>query len=490
MEEELASLRAAGTWELAAPPPGVKVLPVRWVFKIKRDAQGNIERYKARLVVKGFMQQEGVDFNEVYAPVSKHSTLRALLATVAVAELELHQLDVKTAFLNGELDEDVWCQQPPGFGDGARLACHLQKALYGLRQAPRAWHKRLVKELESLGFVGCTSDPGLFILHHKAAPVWLLVYVDDLLLASRSLSKLSEVKMALKRAFDVHDLGDARFFLGMEIARDKAARTIKLSQAKMAGSVLARFGFDEAVPASVPMSTGVRLVKPADDEVLEPAGHQRYQEIVGSLLYLSSCTRPDISHAVGVLSKFMSCPAKAHMSAAKGVLRYLAGTRRLSIQFGPSKGLLGFCDADYAGDKVTWRSTSGYAFLLHGGPVSWSSKLQSTVAASTTEAEYMAAAHATKEALWLRQLLWDLGYPSPTVPMRIDNQAALTLIKEHTSSDRAKHVAVAHHICRERHARGEVHFTHCGTKQMVADCMTKPLPSAVFEQFRKELGMI
>jgi hypothetical protein len=191
MEEELASLRAAGTWDLEAPPPSVKVLPVRCVFKTKRDAQGNLERYKARPMMKGFMQQEGVDFTQVNAPVSKHSTLRALQTTVAVAELELHELDVKTASLNGELDEDVWCQQPPGFGDGARLACHLQKALYGLRQAPRAWHKRLGKELESLGFVGCTSDPGFLILHHKTAPEWLLVYVDDRLLASRSLSKLS-----------------------------------------------------------------------------------------------------------------------------------------------------------------------------------------------------------------------------------------------------------------------------------------------------------
>jgi hypothetical protein len=349
-----------------------------------------------------------------------------------------------------------------------------------------AWHKRLVKELWSLGFVVCASCPGLLIHHHKAAPVWLLVYVDDLLLAIRSLNKLSEVKMSLNRAFDVHDLGDARFLLGMEIARDRAARNMKLSQAKMAG----RFGFDEAVPASVPMTTCVKLLKPADAEVLEPAGHQRYQEMPRSLLYLSSCTRPDISHAVGVLSKFMSCHATAHMSAVKGVLRYLAGTRHQGIQFGPSKGLLGFCDADCAGDKVTWRSTSRYAFQLHGGPVSWTSTLQSTVAASSTEAEYMAAAHATKEVLWLRQLLWDLGYPSPTAPMRIDRQAALTLIKERTSPDRVKQVAVAHHICRERRARGEAHFPCCGTKKMVADCMTKPLPSAVFEQFGEELGMV
>jgi hypothetical protein len=281
------------------------------VFKVKQDAQGNIERYKARLVAKGYKQREGVDFDEAFAPVSKYATLRALLATTSALDLELHQLDIKTAFLNGELEEDVFVQQPPGYEEGGRgMACHLQRALYGLRQAPRAWHLRLKRELEQLGFNESEADPGLFIINHKAGPVFMLVYVDDLLIAGPDLATVKGVKEQVMASFEARDLGVAQLFLGMTISRDRAKRTIKLSQGRMTAELAAKFGQSDAKPKNIPLSTAVHLTKDEGDPL--DTEQFNYGTLVGSMLYLSVCTRPDIAHSVGALAKYMAKPTTAH----------------------------------------------------------------------------------------------------------------------------------------------------------------------------------
>jgi hypothetical protein len=373
------------------------------VFKIKRDSKGNIERYKARLVAKGFMQREGVDFTEVFAPVSKHTTLRALLAVVVEQDMHLHQLDVKTAFLNGELEEDIYMLQPPGYEQGgSRTVCHLRKALYGLRQAPRQWHLKLKQELERHGFRASEADAGLFILDNDEHKVKLLVYVDDILIASKELGSVEHAKKALSSSFNVRDMGEAKYFLGMEIERDQEQGTIKLTQAKTTKDAVARFGLNDAKDRSTPISVSTTLTKEGSN--LVDKTQVPYMELVGTLLYLASCTRPDISQAVGALSRYMAHPTEQHWRTAKGVLRYLAGTATTGIVF--SKGgsaLIGFCDADYAGDVDSRRSTTGYVFTLRGGAISWSSKLQPTVAVSTAEAEYMSAASAVKEASMVAQ---------------------------------------------------------------------------------------
>lgn len=488
MDEEMASLRANNTWTLEPAPAGVKPIPCKWVFKVKRDADGNIERYKARLVAKGFKQKAGIDFDEVYAPVSKHASLRALLSVVADEDLELHQLDVKTAFLNGVLEEEIYMEQPEGYQEqGPRVACRLQRALYGLRQAPRAWHTRLKQELEAMGFQASEADPGLWVLRGKESTVYLLVYVDDLLIASRDLGAVQAVKDMLMSIFDARDLGEARVFLGMEIVRDRVQGTIHLSQRKLAEELVSKHGLGGAKPASVPLSPSVKLSK-HEGQPLD-TNRYPYSELVGSLLYLSVCTRPDIAQAVGALARYMSAPLKPHWDAAKQVVRYLLGTVGQGITFGTGKGLQGYCDADYAGDVDTRRSTTGFVFVLNGGAVCWSSRLQPTVAASTTEAEYMAAAHAVKEALWLRKLLPVFGLDVTPVEVLCDNQGAIKLLKHAIASLRSKHIDVIHHFARERVARGEVVFHYCSTAEMVADCMTKAVPACKFVKCKEGMGV-
>jgi hypothetical protein len=332
MDEEMASLHANGTWTLEELPHGVQTIPVKWVFKIKRDANGNVERYKARLVAKGYRQREGIDYDEVFAPVSKHASLRALLATVAAQDLELHQLDIKTAFLNGEVEEDIYLQQPPGYEQGSgNLACHLHRALYGLRQAPRMWHARLKQELELFGFQESEADPGLFISHRKDDNIYLLVYVDDILIAAKDLDTVHRVKEMLLGSFEARDLGEAALYLGMTITRDRITKTVKLAQERMTAEIIHKYGLDDAKAKPTPLSTAVQLTKDEGDPLDQ--GRFGYSQLVGSLLYLSVCTRPDIAQAVGALTKYMAKPTTAHWQAAVGVVRYLAGTKSMGICF-------------------------------------------------------------------------------------------------------------------------------------------------------------
>ena len=489
MDEEMAALAANGTWTLEQTPAGVNPIPVKWVFKIKRDSSGRVERYKARLVAKGFRQREGIDYDEVFAPVSKYATLRALLAKAAAADLHIHQLDIKTAFLNGELEEDVYIQQPPGYEQGSsQLACHLHKALYGLKQAPRAWHVTLKTELESQGFLPSSADAGLFISSAiTATPSYLLTYVDDILIFASDLGELQRIKQQLMRAFDARDLGEAAYFLGMDIIRDRARRTIKLAQTRLTADLLAKHSMTAVRTASTPLSTAIKLTK--DGDPLDRQ-HHGYPQLIGSLMYLSVCTRPDLSQAVGALARYMANPTAVHWQAAKGVLRYLSGTANYGISFGSaSPGLAAYCDADYAGDIDTRRSTTAYVFILNGGAVSWSSRLQQTVAASTTEAEYMAAAAAIKESLWISKLLSDLRIDSGITTIQADSQSAIKLLKHPVFSMRSKHIDVIYHFARERVARKEVTFAYTKTDHMVADALTKPVPVTKFQFCRAAMGV-
>jgi hypothetical protein len=402
---------------------------------------------------------------------------------------KLHQLDVKTAFLNGDLEEDIWLCHPPGFEQGPPgTACRLKKALYGLKQAPRAWHQKLKEELLGMGFVESDADPSLFVLHYKDRSVYVLVYVDDLLVAAKNLSDVEHVKQMLFGSFDSRDLGEAKYFLGMEIERDREAGSLKLSQKKYTQDVLLRFGVENARPASVPLTPGVKLSKAGECAV--DLSVFPFREVIGSLMYLSVCTRPDISQSVGALSRYMSAPQKEHWDAAKCVLRYVKGTSAYGIVFGAgAKGLVGYCDSDYAGDIDTRRSTTGYVFVLNGGAISWSSRLQPTVAVSTAEAEYMSAASATKEALWLSKLFATFGIVVTPVQMYCDNQAAIKLVKHPIASMRSKHIDVQHHFVRERCAMGQVVFQYCTTDEMVADCMTKAVPLVQLQKCLKGMGV-
>lgn len=480
MDAEVASLHENGTWELVERPKGVRPVGVKWVFALKVDSHGNIVRFKARLVAKGFMQVEGVDFEETYAPVSKYSTTRAILAVAAKEGWEVQQLDVKTAFLQGELREQVFVEQPPGYSDGTDRVCFLYKALYGLKQAPRAWYEHMHEKLSQLGYTVSAADPGLYVctkVGQQGERILLLVYVDDMLLASPSAAVVAEAKANLLSIFDARDMGDVCDFVGMHIERDVEQGTIKISNERMIADLLSRYGMANAEGNQVPIAS-----KASDDLVREgvPLDQRRfpYSALVGSLLYLAITVRPDISFAVGALSRFMSCPTVGHWRVAKGVLRYLAATRSVGITYGGSssdEGLRGWCDADYGGDKDIRRSTTGYVFTINGGAVSWASKRQQTVALSTAESEYMAACAATREAVWMRQLVGELGLPVKAVPISGDNQASLNWVHNHVVGAKSKHIAVQYHFVRERVALREVSFSWVPSADQAADVFTKPL---------------
>ena len=484
MTDEYNSVVSAGTFELVDPPPARKIIPTRWVFKIKRDAKGNVERYKGRIVVKGFHQVPGKDFTEVYAPVSRHATFRLLLAHVAAHDLCLHQLDVKTAFLNGDLEEEIFVKPPPGY-EVPNKVWRLRKPLYGLKQSARAWHKKLRDGLFVHGFQVSSADQSLYTLKHQGEMAYLLVYVDDALIAGSERS-VAHVKKILTQMFECRDLGVASYFLGMSIVR--TAEELWLGQPKYARDIVARFGMRDAKPRRTPLDVNLKLSKEGEQPSPEEAA--KYPEIVGSLLYLCGCTRPDLAQSVGLLSRYMAEPKQEHISAAKQVLRYLVGTCDLGLLYKRDGcSMRGFCDADYAGDQDKRRSTSGYVFLLQDAAISWNSKLQPTVAASTCEAEFISASFAAKEALWLRQLLSDFTGTVNPVQLRVDNQGALALLHHPHGHQRTKHIDVAHRFVQDRVERGELQFKYIATADMVADCLTKSVPVTKLSENRTSMGL-
>ncbi|KAJ9517300.1 hypothetical protein QJQ45_009205 [Haematococcus lacustris] len=495
MDAEMASQHANQTWVLVSRQPGMSVLPGRWVLKVKWGSDGSIVKYKARWVVKGFRQRDGVDYFEdaVFAPVVMHTTQRLIFALAVQRGWGLWQIDFKTAFLNSKLtdsDPQIFVEQPEGYEVGRGLVCQLQRTVYGLKQAPRAWYMCLREQLEQIGFRASAADPSLFSLSTSSgSAVHMLVYVDDCILASADEAAVQEVKQQLQQAFDVHDLGQAADFLGMRIAFDRAAGILRLTQQQYIEQLLQRFGLTECNPRQLPLSPGTQLVK--EGEQLSEQHTLRYRELVGGLLWLSTCTRPDIVFAVGQLTRYMQAPTREHEQAAQGVLRYLRGTAGQGLFFrGSCNGeLVGFCDSDYASCKQSRRSTTGYVFILSGATVSVRSKLQTTVATSTTEAEYQAAADATREALFLRKLLHELCAVTGPIPILCDSQGAVALVKNPVESQRSKHIAVMHHMARERVWRGEVEFSYCPTADMVADALTKALPDPKFVSCKAGMGV-
>ncbi|KAJ9521268.1 hypothetical protein QJQ45_023012 [Haematococcus lacustris] len=495
MDAEIASQLANETWQLVDRQVGMSVLPGRWVLKRKLGPDGSTAKHKARWVVKGFRQRDGVDFaaDAIYAPVVMHTTQRLIFALAVQKGWVLWQIDFKTAFLNSKLtdaDPLIFVEQPEGYEVGKGQVCQLLKTVYGLKQAPRAWYLCLRQQLEQIGFKASAADPSLFSMRSSSGSmVHMLVYVDDCILASSDTAAVQAVKQQLQHAFEVHDLGPVRDFLGMRITYDRAARTLQLSQQQYIEQLLQRFGKAECNGRQLPLDAGTKLVR--EGEQLSSADTHSYRELVGALLYASTCTRPDIALAVGQLTRFMQAPTAEHERAAHGVLRYLRRTAAQGLVYRGSsrEGILGYCDSDFASDRVSYRSTTGYVFVLSAAAVSWRSKLQTTVAASTTEAEYQAAADATKEALFLRKLLHELqdGGGGP-VPIRCDSQGAVALLKNPVESQRSKHIAVMHHMARERVWRGEVLFTYCPTADMVADALTKALPGQKFGKCKEGMG--
>ena len=490
INDELASLETYNTWTPTPIPAGIKLIPTKYVLKKKYNAKGEFERYKARLVVQGFRQLEGIDYTETFSPTSRYSTARTLFSKAAAEDLELDHLDIKTAFLNGELDEDIYISYPPGFIGQSGHCLKLNKSLYGLKQAPRQWHLRLEAELKSLGFAPSLADPALFTNPDRPSKAYLLIYVDDIIIATKSKAVCKDIKDKLLTAFDGRDLGPVTSFLGINITRDRGNRTLSMDQSHYIRELLNTYKMDGCKPKAVPMDPGLRLS--VNDGKPLSLSNCSYGSLIGSIMYLAVSTRPDIAYTVGALARFMSRPTTVSMAAAKALLRYLAGTSDYRLTFSGSSSinqLAIYTDSDYAACPDTRKSVSGYVITLNGGAVDWRSKKQSTVTLSTTEAEYVAAAAATREVLWFRQLATALDITVETYNIYGDNKSTLQLIKNPILSFQSKHIDITCHFLRERTARGEVTFTYMPTDKMLADVFTKALPKHKHEECCKGLGV-
>jgi hypothetical protein len=367
-------------------------------------------------------------------------------------------------------------EQPEGYEEAGKegMVCKLNKALYGLKQAPRAWYFKLHVELIKMNFQRLEADHSLYMWGEGEEMILLVIHVDDIVIASNDLHAIREFKEAMSQTFDMSDLGELSYYLGIKITRDRAHKSVEMSQTHYIKEVLQRFGMEDCKPVGTPLDVKTRL-GPFDGEATAQE-RRDYQRVVGSLMYIMVGTRPDIAYAVGALSRYLSNPGPEHWTAAKRVLRYLGGTMEKGMKFGGGDStLVGFTDADFA-PPPTRHSTSGYVFLLNGGAVSWASKRQKSVATSTTEAEYMALALGIKEAIWLRRLLGEIGMPQGgATPVFVDNQSCIKLAKNPENHQLTKHIDTQYHFTRQEVERGTIHLEFCPTKGMVADFLTKPV---------------
>lgn len=496
IQEELASMRAHHVYDLTTLPPGYKPIKCRFVFRRKFNPDGTVARYKARLVAKGFTQVQGIDYEETFAPVAKFTSIRVLLALAASEQYVVHQMDVKTAFLHGDLNETIYMEQPPGNAVAGQehLVWHLRKSIYGLKQAPRMWNKKLNEFFLSIGFRRIEADHSIYVYGNRGDHyVAVSVYVDDLLICGQ-LDDVNQTKAKLSTTFDMKDMGDVHWLLGVEITR--TADGYMLSQHRYIQSTLKDLNLADCKTVGTPMEPGTHLSNElAGDSDLLP-DPTPYRHAVGSLIYLVTCTRPDIAASVSIVSRFLAKPQIRHWEAVKRIYRYLKASSHHALHISAQGNddviaqLHGYCDADYAGDFDTRRSTTGYTFSLGSGSISWMSKRQPTVALSTTEAEYMAATEAAKEAIWLRSLLSELGYPQadPTI-LYDDNQSAIALANDPVHHARVKHIDVRHHFVREKIEEGLITLVYCQTDNMHADILTKPLSRNIFAQHAVALGI-
>lgn len=488
MHEEMESLEKNGTWVLVKLPSEKKPIRCKWVFKKKEGVSPTDQiRYKARLVAKGYSQIPGIDFNEVFSPVVKHSSIRTLLSMVAMHDYELEQLDVKTAFLHGELEEDIYMEQPEGFITPGKenLVCKLKKSLYGLKQSPRQWYKRFDTFMQSQSFKRSDYDSCVYLKNVNGTSIYLLLYVDDMLIAAKDKAEIEKLKEQLNSEFEMKDLGAAKKILGMEISRDRPSGKLYLSQSGYIEKVLHRFNMHDAKPVGTPLAAHFRLSSalcPQTDEDVEYMSRVPYSSAVGSLMYAMVCSRPDLAQAMSVVSRFMANPGKEHWKAVQWMFRYLRATSHARLVFGRSRDeLVGYVDSDYAGDLDKRRSLTGYVFTIGGCAVSWKATLQSTVALSTTEAEYMAIAEACKEATWLRGLYTELCGDTSCITIFCDSQSAICLTKDQMFHERTKHIDVRYHYIRDVIAKGDVKVCKISTHDNPADMLTKPVPITKFE---------
>ncbi|KAK4700243.1 hypothetical protein P7C70_g6005, partial [Phenoliferia sp. Uapishka_3] len=477
IEKERAMLRAMGTWDrsLVPLPPGRKALMTKWVLLIKRDDEGNVIKYKARLVARGDMQTPGVDYVETFAPTVRLASIRAIYALAAEMDLELRQFDVSSAYLHGILQEEVYLRQAMGFVDPDRphLVHRLRKSLYGLCQAGHEWNRLLHATLVEFGFVRAESDHGVYTYEKDGEKCILAIHVDDGL-----------------------DLGDVELFCGVRVRRDRPARLLTIDQRGLTRAYVERFiGSTHQRPVASPCDTKVSLVAATPAERAAIGKNSLYSEAVGALLWLSLSTRPDIAFSVSLVARFTAAPGSSHWTAVKRIFRYLQATPNYGLRYSGNEGengrLKAMCDADLGGDKDSWKSMSAYVFTMCGAAIDWLSRLQKSVACSTVEAEYMSLSLCARNAVWLRNLLAELGCPQigPTL-LRGDNEGSLTLAVHPSQHQRTKHIDIHYHNTRNLVSDKIIVLRWIPTREMIADMLTKPMDGIKMLAFSRACGLV
>lgn len=488
IDDEMASLIENKTWDLVQLPQDRKAIGCKWTFKIKRNPDGSIARRKARLVAQGFSQKYGFDYDEVFAPVVRHETLRILLAVAGKRKLIVKHYDVKTAFLYGDLEETIYMKQPEGFENG-NYVCKLKKGLYGLKQSARNWNKKISSILLNNEFTQSKNDPCLFSKCVNGKWTYILIYVDDLIVASSLEADIDKIITRMKQHFQMSDLGHISYYLGLEIERDENG-IFSIHQKGYIKKILKSFGQEDAKPSKIPMDPGYS--KNEQNAQLLP-DNILYQKLIGCLIFLSTKTRPDIALSTSILASKVSNPTEMDWTEAKRILRYLKGTIDLKLKLGNTdknrSKLFGYCDADWAGSSDR-KSISGYLFKLFGGTISWASRKQTCVALSSTESEYVALAEGCQETIWLRRLLEDFNekQSDPTVILE-DNQSCLKVAGNEKFSKRTKHIDTKFHFVKNYQEENITKYEYCPTEDMVADMLTKPLEAVKLKKFVQAAGL-
>lgn len=484
MKDEYLSFKENDAWTLVDLPPDLKPVKCKWIFKIKKDKR-NVNQYKARLVAKGFTQRYGIDYTETFSPVVRNSTIRMLLALSVELDLEISHLDVSTAFLNGELKETIYMEQPEGFVVKGKedKVCLLKRAVYGLKQSSRTWNEKVNDTLLSLDFIRSKTEPCVYFRNKNKNIFIIAIYVDDFLLFSNDKEEEAHIKGELMSTFKMKDLGDAQQVLGMRIRRKK--NELLLDQTQYIDKILERFNMSDAKPCATPAEPGISLLKANKEDDSYP-----YRELTGCLMYLAMTCRPDIGHIASVLSQYNNCYTDEHWKASKRVLRYLKGTKNLCLCY--SKGntnLIGYVDADWANDKQDRRSYTGLVFKLGGSTITWESRKQQTVALSSTEAEYLALSDGAKEGKYIKALLLELIGKNEPVVIYNDNQSAQKLSENHILNKRTKHIDIRYHFVREAVEEGSILLRYLPTEDMIADIMTKSLSGPKHTKYLTLLGL-
>lgn len=492
MEKEYDSLLRNRTWTLVDLPDRQKAIGSRWVFNVKRDRDGGIEKLKARLVAKGCAQQYGLNYGETFPPVIRYATIRMLLALAVEHDLYLEQLDVCTAYLNSELHDTVYMRQPECFvsEEYPERVLRLEKAIYGLKQADREWYTKLEEVLRSMGFTPLESERCLYKHSDADKIIFIAVYVDDIIIASRSKRDALSVKREISGHFDCVDKGQLNYFLGIEIERNGELGEISIGRKNYIERLLKEVNMENCRNVSTPLDAGFQVK--CEGENCERVDPGMYQSIIGSLMYLALSTRPDILHSVTKLAQRNTDPHREHMVGVKHVIRYLSATKGLRITYRKTgRPIVGYVDSDWGSDTFDRKSYTGYAFFIGGSAFSWESSKQQTVALSSTEAEFVALSTAAKEVIYLQKLIREIGLTNGDgrIVLYGDNLSAQQLAKNHTYHSRTKHIDVKYNFVRDVVKEDMLRIEYVSTNDMIADVLTKNLAKIKHCNFVNKLGL-